>query len=176
MKANYFIVALCAFGLLLTGCGMMGSANVNVNTNVAANTNAAANANSAANAVTSNGGSNANSNANANANPAKGADSGPKRIVFAKGADWASETITLSGGQSKQFVVGAEDVQYLTVEPSSPDVKVLMVTKKNATVESEGSSLAVHTGGKGDYVFEVRNPGSKEVKTSIKVQIVNEGD
>ena len=173
MKAIYSIVALCSFALLLAGCGMMGGTNLTVNANTATNGNAAANTNTAANAVASNVASNANANANANA--AK-TDRGPKRIVFGKGADWASENISLAAGQSKQFVVGADDVQYLTVEPSSPDVKILMVSKKNATVETEGSSLAVHTGGKGDYVFEVRNPGSKEVKTSIKVQIINEGD
>ncbi|MBV9242937.1 MAG: hypothetical protein JO314_13110 [Acidobacteria bacterium] len=175
MKAIYSIVALCALALLLAGCGMMGGANTAANANANANANSAATTNTASNAAPSNAASNANSNTNANANVAK-TDSGPKRISFGKGADWASETISLAGGQSKQFVVGGADVQYLTVDPSSPDVKILMVTKKNATVETEGASLAVHLGAKGDYVFEVRNPGSKEVKTSIKVQIINEGD
>ena len=158
--------------MLLAACGMMGGTNITVNANTASNSNTAANSNSAANVVPANAASNANSNANANA--AK-TDSGPKRISFSKGADWASENITLAAGQSKQFVVGATDGQWLDVESSSPDVKLLMVSKKNVGVESEGATLSAALGAKGDYIFEVRNPGSKEIKTSIKVQIRDEG-
>ncbi|MFL6373255.1 MAG: hypothetical protein ACJ73D_01185 [Pyrinomonadaceae bacterium] len=175
MKAIYSIAALFTLGLLLTGCGMMGGTNVTVNANTAANSNGSANSNSAANSgPTSATGNAANANANANANAAK-TDSGPKRISFTKGADWSSENLTLAAGQSKQFVVSASPEQYLNVESSSSDVKLLMVTKKNVGVEKEGASLGAVLSGKGDYVFEVRNPGKKEVKTSIRVQITDEG-
>jgi len=171
VKAIYSVLALCALSLLIAGCGMMGGANVNVNMN--ANTNTAANTAVPTNVGPANAG-NANSNSNANANTAK-TDSGPKRISFSKGSDWTSESLTLAGGQSKQFVINAGDMQYLTVEPSSKDVKILMISKKNVNIDQEGSTLAVHTNSKGDYIFEVRNPGTKEVKTSIKVQVVDEG-
>ena len=170
MKAIYWIIALCSLSLLLPGCGMIGGANVNVNANSNANSNVSANANASSNTVPTN----TNANSNANANVAK-TDSSPKRITFAKGSDWTSESITLAGGQSKQFVVGAGEAQYLTVEASSSDIKMLMISKKNVNIDQEGSTLAVHTNSKGDYIFEVRNPGTKEVKTSIKVQIVDEG-
>jgi|GEM_PF-6809368 len=158
--------------LALAGCGMMGGTNVNVNVSTNANANKAANtvanalpANVAANA------SNTNTNANANARPT----SGPKRITFTKGSDWSSENLTLAAGESRQFVVSAGPEQYLSVESSSPDAKLLMITKKGVSVENEGASIGAVLAAKGEYVFEVRNPGSKEVKTSVKVQITDEG-
>ena len=170
MKTTFIIALVCA---ALCGCGGYVQFNGNPGNGNAANSNA--NANTAANTTNANAApANANANANANA-AAKPADSGPKRISFTKGSDWASENITLAGGQSKQFVVGANEGQYLNVEASSPDIKLLMVTKKNVGVEQEGSNLSATLSGKGDYVFEVRNPGTKEVKTSIRVQITDEG-
>jgi len=169
MRIFLLAISLGATCVLIGACGMMGS---NVNVNVNANTNANA-AKTAADAVPVNINSNANANANTAANTA--VTTGPKRISFSKGSDWASENITLAAGQSKQFVVGAGEAQWLSVESSSPDVKLLMITKKNVGVETEGSSLGAALGAKGDYVFEVRNPGKKEIKTSIKVQITDEG-
>lgn len=170
MRRTTLFLLLAAASVSLAACGMMGGANVNVNVN--ANTNA--NAAQPAEGGPVNVNTNANTNANTNTNTAA-TSSGPTRVTFAKGSDWASQNITLAGGQSKQFVVGAGEAQYLTVEASSPDIKLLMITKKNVNVDQEGSTLAVHTNSKGDYVFEVRNPGTKELKTSIKVQIIDEG-
>ena len=171
LRRTLFTVQLIAASIVSAGCGMMGSnVNVSVNTNTNASTVRSAEA-APANAIVVN--TNA-ANANANA-AAKPAESGPKRISFSKGADWASENLTLAGGQSKQFVVSGNEAQWLSVEASSQDVKLLMITKKHVGVESEGSSLGAALGAKGDYVFEVRNPGTKEVKTSIRVQIRDEG-
>jgi hypothetical protein len=170
VKAIYSTVALGGLGLLLASCGMMGGTNVNVNANLNSTGNGAGSNVTQANAIANT----ANVNSNANANAAK-TENGPKRVSFSKGADWASENLTLAPGQSKQFVVSAGPEQYLKVESSSSDVKLLMVTKKGAGVEEEGASLGVVLASKGDYVFEVRNPGSKEIKTSIKVQINDEG-
>ena len=172
MRIFLLAVSLGAVCVVVGACGMMGS---NVNVNVNANTNANV-AKPAGEAAPVNVNTSTSTNANANANTAaNNAASGPKRISFTKGSDWTSETITLAGGQSKQFVVGAAEGQWLSVESSSPDIKLLMITKKNVGVESEGANLGAALGAKGDYVFEVRNPGNKEIKTSIKVQITDEG-
>src|SRR5213592_2945762 len=99
MRIFLLALSLGAACVVMGACGMMGS---NVNVNVNSNTNANVNANTAAN----------------------NAASGPKRVSFTKGSDWTSENITLAGGQSKQFVVGAAEGQWLSVESSSPDIKL----------------------------------------------------
>lgn len=170
---TWLAIYIFAIAAALTGCGMSGS-NINVSLNANANTNANLKPAEAAPANAVNSNSNVNANANANA-AAKPASNGPKRISFSKGADWSSENLTLAPGESRQFVVSANEAQWLSVESSSQDIKLLMITKKNVGVESEGSSIGAALGAKGDYVFEVRNPGPKEVKTSIKVQITDEG-
>lgn len=141
---------------------------------VKSNTNASAN-NSVemAKANTSNTSAVTKVDSNANAHLTREDEHG-KRISFARGSTWGTENVTLKAGQSKKFIVGAKRGQYLTVEPSSPDVKLLMVTKGKAAIDSEGDRLAASLGKDGDYIFEVRNPGSKEVKTSIRIEVVEE--
>lgn len=165
MKLVYTTVALCALGLVLAGCGMIGGANTVVNVNVNANANRPS-----PEAVTSNFAANANANANANA--AKTAN-GPKRIAFGKGQDWGSENVTLPAGGSAQFVVGAKKGQLLDIEASSADVKIIMITKGKSDNEDHPDGIGATLKANGDYVFEVHNLSKKEVKTSVKVTIAD---
>jgi anaerobic selenocysteine-containing dehydrogenase len=173
VKAIFLTVSLCVLALVLGACGMKGGANVNVNVN--ANANAAAKTNTVTNSAPAN--ATVNSNANANANTAK-TDSSPKRISFGKGQDWGSETVTLPAGGSAQFVVGAKKGQLMDVEASSPDVKVIMITKGKSDNEDHPNGIGATLNSNGDYVFEVHNLSKKEVKTSVKVTIADgeEGD
>lgn len=133
--------------------------------------------NSNANTVIS-GGGNVNSNVNANANltvntnaNAKPAiDNSPKRISFNKGANWGSVNITLAPGASQKFVVGAKSGQTMDVEVSSKETSVNLIKGKAQTTEDFGY-LNAELQANGDYVFEVKNSGKKEIKTSVKVSI-----
>lgn len=129
-----------------------GASNTNANTNVAVN---------------------ANTNVNANAN-VKPADNSPKRIAFNKGANWGAANITLAPGASQKFVVGAKKDQTMEVEVSAKETSVNLVKGKAETTEDFGF-LNAELQANGDYVFEVKNPTKKEIKTSVKVTI-NGGD
>lgn len=172
MRRTTLTLMLIGASLAFAACGMMGGANVNVNVN--------ANANTAKPAEGGTTNSNANTNANANTNTNAAATStGPKRISFGKGADWGSETVTIPAGGSAQFVVGAKKGQFMDIEASSADVKVLMITKGKSEVEDHPDGIGASLNANGDYVFEVRNLAKKEVKTSVKVTIAagdTEGD
>lgn len=131
-----------------------GASNTNVNANVAVNANTSANA-----------------NVNANAKPA---DTSPKRIAFNKGANWGAVNITLAAGAAQKFVVGAKKDQTMEVEVSAKETSVNLIKGKAETTEDFGF-LNAELQANGDYVFEVKNPTKKEIKTSVKVTI-NGGD
>lgn len=172
MRRTTLSLLLAAAALGFSACGMMGGSNVNVAVNANANTAKPAEGGPA------NTNTNATTNANANANTAA-ANSGPKRISFGKGADWGSETVTIPAAGSAQFVVGAKKGQFMDIEASSTDVKVVMVTKGKSDNEDHPDGIGVSLKANGDYVFEVRNLSKKEIKTSVKVTIADgdtEGD
>lgn len=163
----YKILTVAALSFALFGCKSesANSANANVVASGAgANTNA--NANVAVNANTA-------TNANANAN-VKPADNSPKRIAFSKGANWGAANITLAPGASQKFVVGAKKDQTMEVEVSAKETSVNLIKGKAETTEDFGF-LNAELQANGDYVFEVKNPTKKEIKTSVKVTI-NGGD
>lgn len=125
------------------------------------------------NSVNSNVNTNANANANANVNTnanTKPADNSPKRIAFNKGANWGAVNFTLAPGASQKFVVGAKSGQTMDVEVSSKETSVNLVKGKAQTTEDFGY-LNAELQANGDYVFEVKNPTKKEIKTSVKVTI-----
>ena len=100
----------------------------------------------------------------------KPANTGPQRIAFNKGANWGATNITLPPGGSQKFVVGAKAGQVMDVEVSSKDTSVNLIQGKADTTEDFGY-LNAALKSNGDYVFEVRNSGKKELKTSVKVTI-----
>ena len=155
--------------VVMSGCGYV---IFNSNTG-AANANATnSNANAAKPANTNTAPANAASNANAVANTAtKPTESGPKRIVFGKGATWGTENMTLAAGGTQRFVVGAKKGQFMTIEAASSDVKVTMVTKGKSDNENEPNGLTASLNANGDYIFEIHNPTGKEIKTSVRVRI-----
>lgn len=147
------------FSLALSGCRAETSniANTNITTSGgAANTNANAAVNPSPKSA-------------ANVNP-KPVDNSPKRIVFNKGANWGAVSITLAPGASQKFVVGAKSGQTMEVEVSSKETSVNLVKGKADTTEDFGF-LSAELQSNGDYVFEVKNPSKKEIKTSVKVTI-----
>lgn len=96
----------------------------------------------------------------------------PKRISFSKGANWGSVNITLLPNTAQTFVVSAKSGQTLSVDSSSKELTINLNKGKAETTEDIGF-LNAELLGNGDYVFEVRNTGKKEVKSSIKVTIVD---
>lgn len=154
------IVTIGTLSLAFFGCKPE-TANSNANANSTAG-GAAANTNTNANV-------NANMIANADANT-KPADNLPKRISFNKGANWGAANITLAPGASQKFVVGAKSGQTMDVEVSSKDTSVNLIKGKAQTTEDFGF-LTAELKANGDYVFEVKNPTKKEIKTSVKVTI-----
>lgn len=159
----YKILTVAALSFALFGCKSEGANSANANvvaSGAGANTNA--NANVAVNANTA-------TNANANAN-VKPADNSPKRIAFNKGANWGAVNITLAPGASQKFVVGAKSGQTMDVEVSAKETSVNLMKGKAQTTEDFGY-LNAELQANGDYIFEVKNPTKKEIKTSVKVTI-----
>ncbi|HQU86414.1 MAG TPA: hypothetical protein PKY59_25010 [Pyrinomonadaceae bacterium] len=162
---NSKLLKIAAIGVLsfaLFGCKSE-TANTNANANSAAS-GAAANTNANANVTV-----NALANANANAN-VKPVDNSPKRIAFNKGANWGAANITLAPGASQKFVVGAKSGQTMDVEVSAKETSVNLIKGKAQTTEDFGF-LTAELQANGDYIFEVKNPTKKEIKTSVKVTI-----
>lgn len=126
------------------------AANVNLNANIVAKAN-----------------SNSNSNSNSNTKPAA---SSPKRIAFNKGANWGAVNVTLAPNEAQKFVVGAKKDQTMEVEVSAKETSVNLLKGKAETTEDFGF-LYAELQANGDYVFEVKNPSKKEIKTSVKVTI-----
>lgn len=156
------ILIVGTLSIALFGCKSE-TANTNANVNSAAS-GAAANTNAN---VVSNANATANANANANVKPA---DNSPKRIAFNKGANWGAANITLAPGASQKFVVGAKSGQTMDVEVSSKETSVNLLKGKAQTTEDFGF-LTAELQANGDYIFEVKNPTKKEIKTSVKVTI-----
>lgn len=96
----------------------------------------------------------------------------PKRISFNKGANWGSANITLLPNTAQTFVVSAKSGQTMSVESSSKELTINLNKGKAETTEDIGF-LNADLLANGDYVFEVRNAGKKEIKSSIKVTIVD---
>lgn len=94
----------------------------------------------------------------------------PKRISFSKGANWSSVNITLSPKTEQAFVVTAKAGQTMSVESSSKELIINLNKGKAETTEDIGF-LNAELLANGEYVFEVRNNGKKEIKSSIKVTI-----
>ena len=161
MNSKLFkILAIATLSFALFGCKSE-TANTNANANSAAS-GAAANTNANANIA-------ANTNANANAN-VKPADNSPKRISFNKGANWGAANITLAPGASQKFIVSAKKDQTMDVEVSAKETSVNLIKGKAQTTEDFGF-LTAELQANGDYIFEVKNPTKKEIKTSVKVTI-----
>jgi hypothetical protein len=158
---------MIVLSLILTAC----SSKTEVSTNTAnANANlSATTANSNAGNASAGLNTNANKPVNTNAN-VKPADNSPKRIAFNKGANWGAANITLAAGAGQKFVVGAKKGQMMDVEVSSKETSVNLIKGKAQTTEDFGY-LNAELQANGDYVFEVKNPTKKEIKTSVKVTI-----
>ena len=158
------ILIIGLIGAAIFGCKSNSTAE-NTNTNVfnSGGTNTAASSNANVNA-------NANLTVNTNMRAKPPADNSPKRITFNKGANWGVANITLASGAGQKFIVGAKKGQMMDVEVSSKETSVNLIKGKAQTTEDFGY-LNAELQANGDYVFEVKNPTKKEIKTSVKVTI-----
>jgi hypothetical protein len=162
------IIGISLTSLLIISCG---GNSVTNNSNATAPTNNGNVANAVSN--TTNTANTANSVKPANTTAVKPAETGPKRIAFAKGKSEGTENVTLAVGESKKFVVGAKNGQILMIEAASQDTKISVTKGKvatNATKEEPGYYDTTLLGD-GDFVFEVKNTSKTELKTSINVII-----
>jgi len=147
------------------------------NTNTQLTTNViTAPANTPGTANTSN--SNANTaNANANASTPKPVDNSPKRISFGKGQTTGSENVMLAPGESKKFVVGVAEGQFLSIESSAKEATISILTKgKTTDVSEEDGFYSATTTAKGDILFQITNGTKKPFKSSIRVSIDFQGE
>lgn len=157
-----FLLLTAFFVIFLNGCTSQSQPD---NQNAASGAAATANNNTAP--------TDSKNTTNAAASPApsqKPADSSPKRIAFNKGANWGAVNITLGAGEAQKFIIGAKSGQTMEVEVSSKETSVNLLKGKAETTEDFGF-LNAELQSNGDYVFEVKNSGKKEVKTSVKVTI-----
>lgn len=152
----------------------------NTTANIANNstTNAPANSANVANVTnTANKANTANATKPVNATAAKPAAAGPKRVAFAAGKSEGNESVSLAGGESKQFIFGAKSGQIFMVDADSKDLEITMVKGKVATDATliEPGHYDTTLLGDGDFFFQVKNTSKKEVKSSIKIIIGHTG-
>lgn len=161
---NKILIFICL--AFLAACAEKSESNSDVTNSTVVATSAAG---SPANATATN---TANANKLLNSNTVvKPAENSPQRIAFSKGADWGATNVTLAPGAARRFIVGAKNGQTMNVEVSSKDTSVNLIKGKAETTEDFGF-LTAELQSNGDYVFEVKNPTKKEIKTSVKVTIV----
>jgi hypothetical protein len=187
MKTLNKATLISLLGLSLMACGGNTAPTNNATTNTNATANVANNAtNTPANsanttAPTNNTNAVAPTNAAntagkpANAAAAKPAESGPKRVSFAAGKSEGNESVSLAAGESKQFVVGAKSGQIFMVDADSKDLEIKMVKGKDTAQKTEPGYYDSTLLADGDFVFQVKNPTKKEVKSSVKIIISHTG-
>lgn len=153
--------------------------------NNASNSNAPANkSNTAAPAAETTPASNANANSNANKSAdlsAKTDESGPKRVMFAKGTTESTEMVTLAPGATKQFILGATGAQTLFITPGNDQLTFRIVRGiAGELIKADDGTYNAETKGnngvKGDIVFEVKNPTKSEIKTKLVIAIEDFAD
>lgn len=172
---NHLILA--AATLFLAACGGQDNSGNTANT---PNRNGA-NTNTAAPASTTAPASNANVNRPADNSAAISEPAGPKRVSFAKGATEGSETVTLAPGAAKQYILGARGAQTLFITSDSKDLTFRtvrgilgeMIRADDGTYNAETKG---NNGNKGDIVFEVKNPTSKEIKAKLQIALEDFAD
>lgn len=159
---NKILIIICLS--LLAACAEKTEINSGETNSTAANSEAGNRANaSVATSVNVNKATNSNTGV-------KPAENSPQRMAFSKGANWGATNITLAPGAARRFIVGAKSGQTMDVEVSSKDTSVNLIKGKAETTEDFGF-LTAELKSNGDYIFEVKNPTKKEIKTSVKVTI-----
>ena len=169
MKLIFPIAILCT--LVMACGGILPGAN----TNTSSTTNAAP-ANAPGTTNTSNANANTNT-ANTNASTPKPVDNSPKRISFGKGQTTGSENVMLAPGESKKFVIGVAEGQFLSIESSAKEATISILTKgKTTDVSEEDGYYNATTTAKGDILFQISNGTKKPFKSSIRVSIDFQGE
>lgn len=113
---------------------------------------------------------------------AKAAESSPKRIALKKihGKGVSSQAIALAPGAAVQFIIAVKGAQNLFITPASEGLTFTLVkgtddqfTKGDTgiyVVETKGNSAQ-----RSEVVFDVKNEGAKEIKTSIRIELEDFG-
>lgn len=177
MKKHLLFVG--AAGLFAIACGG-NTATVNTNSNTKiVSTNVSSNTvNTANNLGNTNAG---NTNADKADTTTKPETSGPTRISFKRGETGSTQAISLAPGASVQFILGVTGAQTLFVTPASKDLVFKIVKGTDSQfIKADDGVYSAETKGdnvtKSEIVFEVKNPTTKEIKSSIKVEVEDFGD
>ena len=96
----------------------------------------------------------------------------PQRVKFEKGASQAFVDVKLTNNEDiKRFIIGASEMQLLTVECSSKDVSITLVKGNADIIEDGGKLLQATLKENGDFVVQVQKLGDKNVNASINFDI-----
>ena len=83
--------------------------------------------------------------------------------------------MTLPPGGVKRFAVEGTYGQKIKVSADSKDAVVKMISGTDRQVESAGGGLVLRITVGGDVIFEVRNAGANELRTTVRVEITSGG-
>jgi len=96
----------------------------------------------------------------------------PQRVKFEKGAQAAFVEVRLTNEEDiKRFIIGARELQLLTVESSSKDVSIRLVKGNADVLEEDGKRLQATLKETGDFVVQVQKLGDKNVNASVNFDI-----
>ncbi len=107
------------------------------------------------------------------------AETGPKRIRFARGSSEGKVDVGLAPGESQRFVIGVSEGQYLWIEVEDfrPTIRMITTSKVTDVTENEqDNTYNALTSANGDIVFEIRNDTRSSIKTSFTVSINFQGE
>ena len=96
----------------------------------------------------------------------------PQRVKFEKGSQSAFVDVKLTNDEDiKRFVIGAREMQLLTVEANSKDVSITLVKGEADVIEQDGKRLQATLKENGDFVVQVQKISEKNVNASINFDI-----
>ncbi|HEY0460138.1 MAG TPA: hypothetical protein VGC97_13455 [Pyrinomonadaceae bacterium] len=96
----------------------------------------------------------------------------PQRVRFEKGAREAFVDVKLTDEDDiKRFVIGAREMQMLSVESNSPNVSITLVKGEADIIEDGGKNFQATLKANGDFVIQVQKINVKTVNASINFDI-----
>ena len=97
----------------------------------------------------------------------------PQRVKFEKGAQDTFIDVKLTNDEDiKRFIIGAREMQLLTIESNSKDVSITLVKGEADVIEQDGKRLQATLKQTGDFVVQVQKINTnKNVNASINFDI-----
>jgi hypothetical protein len=99
-----------------------------------------------------------------------------KQLYFAKGESELSETFTLVPGGSKAYVVSGRAAQILSIDSTSKDLAISMVSGNITAPTTEPGHYDATLVAYSNCVFEVKNTSAKELTATITVVMADTHD